>query len=355
VERTQITDFYELRRTTVRREDGSVVSECPVARTGVQSYPGPDGGVVRHLRLPEEVFAQDSIESYVGAPIRIGHDFGATDRVGTVCHARMRDAETDDGPEWVLGTLAIHDTAAIDAAESGQGQLSAGYTALLEDAPGVHHVYGEYDLIQRDIVIDHIALVDRARAGATATLQFDGETIALHMEPAPEFGDPETPINIVDVADEKNTPTAPPEPAPAPAADHAIVKSIEDRLAAIEARPPVDVERMVADRAALLTAAREVLGDALDERAPTRDLQITICKSVDASIDLADRSDEYVAGLCDATVRAARAGKGSVASLKIGDGPAKLSDADAIRVAHDKRFRDACSVAVSEAHKRKGL
>ena len=47
---------------------------------GIFEYANPDGSVRRELRLPEEVFAPESLESYRGKPIIITHDAGLIDK-----------------------------------------------------------------------------------------------------------------------------------------------------------------------------------------------------------------------------------------------------------------------------------
>ena len=53
-------------------------------------------------------------------------------------------------------------------------ELSCGYNLRLDETPGVWE--GQpYDAIQRDIEINHLALVDKARAGEQARLNIDGQ------------------------------------------------------------------------------------------------------------------------------------------------------------------------------------
>ncbi|MGL5431928.1 MAG: DUF2213 domain-containing protein, partial [Plesiomonas shigelloides] len=64
--------------------------------------------------------------------------------------------------------------------ESGKCELSAGYTAKYDFTPGVTADGEAYDAVQRDIRINHVALVPRARAGRQARV-FDHETGGTSM------------------------------------------------------------------------------------------------------------------------------------------------------------------------------
>ena len=68
--------------------------------------------------------------------------------------------------------IIIHDTNALKSC--GLKELSLGYSLDTDDTPGVYH--GEkYDCIQKNIEINHLALVGEARAGETARLNIDGK------------------------------------------------------------------------------------------------------------------------------------------------------------------------------------
>ena len=148
--------------------DRPVVTTC-----GIFEYIGDNGEVIRELRLPEEVFAPESLESYKGKPIIITHDAGEVNKdnarqeqIGTILSPGQRDGDS------VRAEIVIHDTDAMKAC--GLKELSLGYDVDLDPTPGTWR--GQpYDSIQRNIRINHLALVDEARAGHTARLNLDGK------------------------------------------------------------------------------------------------------------------------------------------------------------------------------------
>ena len=71
----------------------------------------------------------------------------------------------------VRAEIIIHDT--DEMKECGLKELSLGYELSIEETPGVWEGQ-EYDVIQRDILINHLALVREARAGEQARLNLDG-------------------------------------------------------------------------------------------------------------------------------------------------------------------------------------
>lgn len=142
-----------------------------LTRTGIFEYTNPDGSVSRELRLPEDVFAPESLASYKGKPIIVTHDAGLVNKdnvheeqIGTILTEGYR---SDDN---VRAEIIIHDVDAMK--ESGMRELSLGYNLDLEPTSGEWNGQ-HYDAIQRNIRINHLALVQEARAGEQARLNID--------------------------------------------------------------------------------------------------------------------------------------------------------------------------------------
>lgn len=152
--------------------EGYLVDRPILTSVGIFEYTNPDGSIRRELRIPEEVFKAESLKSYKGKPIIITHDAGLITKdnvhenaVGTILSEGYRSG--DD----VRAEIIIHDTDEMKSA--GLKELSLGYNLDLDETPGVWN--GQpYDAIQRNIVINHLALVLEARAGDQARLNIDG-------------------------------------------------------------------------------------------------------------------------------------------------------------------------------------
>ena len=158
---------------TYYTEEGYFVDHPIVTTCGIFEYKNTDGSTRRELRLPEYVFDEKSLQSYKGKPIIITHDAGEVNKdnvhreqIGTIMSEGYRDGDS------VRCEIIIHDTNALK--RCGLKELSLGYSLDTEDVPGVWQ--GEpYDCIQKNIEINHLALVGEARAGETARLNMDSK------------------------------------------------------------------------------------------------------------------------------------------------------------------------------------
>jgi uncharacterized protein len=161
---------------TWRTGDGYLIAEARCVRTGVQIYSGdevgkPEQQIVRVYRAPEEVFAPDSLQSFTHAPVTVDHpqEEVTADNWKTLAVGEVSTAAKQDG-RWVYLPLVLKDAAAIASIEAGKRQLSAGYRCELDWTSGVTADGEPFDAQQKAIRINHLALVDRARAGSEARI-----------------------------------------------------------------------------------------------------------------------------------------------------------------------------------------
>lgn len=156
---------------TRKTDDGFLVTEAFAVRSGIQLYSGSEVGilnkqVVRVWRPESEVRDVASIKTFTHAPITMGHP---SEMVTADNWAALAKGEVSTEAEWVGDKirlpLIVKDAAAIAAIEGGTRELSAGYTARLEYVDGVTPDGQAYDAIQREIRINHLAIVPRGRAG----------------------------------------------------------------------------------------------------------------------------------------------------------------------------------------------
>lgn len=159
--------------TNVRiTEDGYMVAEVPVARTGVYQYKASDVGlegdhIVNVYRPEETVFSRDSLASYAGKPVTFLHPKENVDSknwkklsVGDIGNEIVRDGETVRVP------IKIMDQAAINMVNSGVKQLSPGYSCEIEIKDGVTPDGIDYQAVQTGpLKINHLAIVPKARGG----------------------------------------------------------------------------------------------------------------------------------------------------------------------------------------------
>lgn len=161
---------------TRKTEDGYLVAEARSVRTGIQLYAGSEVGkpelpVVRVYRPADQVFADASLQSFTHAPVTMDHPAEAVtaDNWKKLAVGEVSTAAKKDG-EWVHLPLILKDAAAIEAVETGKRELSAGYTCELVWGDGVAPDGSAFDAKQSNIKINHLAIVDRARAGSQARI-----------------------------------------------------------------------------------------------------------------------------------------------------------------------------------------
>lgn len=146
------------------------------ARTGVQQYHGsemgrPDLGVVNVYRDAADVFSHASLHSFAKIPVTVDHPPSGVSAlnwkqvaVGTTGEEVLRDGE-----RLKIG-LKIMDAAAIAAVQAGKRELSVGYRTEIQWGDGIAPDGTAYQARQTNIVADHIAIVARGRAGETCRI-----------------------------------------------------------------------------------------------------------------------------------------------------------------------------------------
>ena len=152
-------------------EEGYLRDKPILTSTGIFEYMNADGSIRRELRPPEEVFDPKSLASFKGKPVCFTHDNGLLDKdnvgqaqVGTILSEGERDGND------VRAEIIIYDTDELKRCH--MRELSLGYSLDIDETPGTWN--GErYDAIQRNIFVNHLAVVKDARAGEQARLNLD--------------------------------------------------------------------------------------------------------------------------------------------------------------------------------------
>lgn len=165
-----------------RLRDGYMAVRARAARTGVYDYAGRevdpenehglrDTAVVKVLRDEKTVFDTASARSFIGKPITDDHPAQPVTADNWRDHARgtimgaMRDGD------HLAFDLLLTDAGAIAAVENGKRELSNGYAADLEfgdfNAPDGTKCQAR----QTKVSGNHVALVDRGRAGSECAIK----------------------------------------------------------------------------------------------------------------------------------------------------------------------------------------
>lgn len=192
---------------SVNLTDRGLIALAKAARTGVQEYLGSEVGkpgtpVVRVYRPADEVFSADALASYSHAPITIDHP---AEPVTTENWDKYAVGEVSTAAEidkkWVSLPLIVKSKEAIDAVQNGKRQLSAGYACELDWTAGIAEDGTAYDAVQRKIRINHVAIVDAARAGHEARIgdSWGAAPIVTGDAPITQTDNKEKPMSTVNV------------------------------------------------------------------------------------------------------------------------------------------------------------
>lgn len=217
---------------THRTADGYLAADARIARTGIQIYSGrevgrPDLAVVRVYRSPEEVFAKDAMTSAAHRPMTLDHPAQHVDatRWKGIAVGWTGDAVTRDG-ETIRVPMMVADAAAIADIEAGKRELSCGYSCDLDWTPGTTPEGEAYDARQIGIRVNHVAIVQKGRAGSACRIGDNASGSAFLRDAAG------APITLYDHSSGSQ------------------LKLTSDHIAAIEAeagKAGLNVDRFVAD------------------------------------------------------------------------------------------------------------
>ena len=159
----------------IKTDEGYLVGEAIATRTGVFDYMKADGTIQRELRLPEEVFKEDAIDSFKLLPITNNHPMEGVNSENVKELAVGFTGETIRKEDnYLITKLKITDKQTIDEITAGKRGLSYGYKVNLKKESGTYK--GErYDYVQTDIIGNHLAIVNEGRAGKQAKLNLDSQ------------------------------------------------------------------------------------------------------------------------------------------------------------------------------------
>ncbi|HRS17427.1 MAG TPA: DUF2213 domain-containing protein [Thermoanaerobaculaceae bacterium] len=155
-----------------QRADGSWEFDGVATRgDAVFDYSYDMGRTWREYRPPDEVFAPLSIDSLIGAAITDDHPAEFVDIFNARDLSRGHVINAWRDGNLMRVRVLVRDAELLRKIfELGKVELSCGYTARTEGPPGTHPVEGPYEATQREIIHNHLAVVDAARAGPQARL-----------------------------------------------------------------------------------------------------------------------------------------------------------------------------------------
>lgn len=330
-----------------RTRDGFMAVRAKAARVGVYDYLGSeidpenrhglrDKGMVKVLRDEATVFDKAAAQSFIGKPVTDDHPTQAVTADNWRQHARGTVMGAIRDGDYLAFDLLLTDADAIAKVDSGKRELSNGYAASLEFGDFAAPDGTKCVARQTSIQGNHVALVDRGRAGpecriSDAFAHCDAIPTTI-MEPVMKTimldG---IPVNLGDAAAVEaaiaklqdtaaKAATALTDAQSALSTETGKVAALEKQLADAKAElEPARLDQLVADRAALVTKVKAIAPDLVVDGKTDAEIRRAV---VAAKLgDACPKDDAGVAGAF-AVLTAAKDEKPEVHNLA----PAKFAD-----------------------------
>ena len=174
--------------------DGYMVVRARAARAGIYEYNGkevdPEGTtfaadkVVRVYRPEDEVFSADSVASFLMKPVTNDHPSQPVTADNWREYAKGVVGKALRDGEYLAFDIVLMDKSIIADVESGKRELSNGYASEIQFGEGTTAAGQRYDAVQRQIRGNHVAVVDKGRAGSMCRI---GDAVACAQIPASEL------------------------------------------------------------------------------------------------------------------------------------------------------------------------
>lgn len=164
-----------------RTSDGYLAVRAKASRSGVYHYAGVevdptnahglrDQASVNVLRDDAVVFDERAVRSFIAKPITDDHPSEPVTAANWRDHARGAVMGAIRDGDHLAFDLILMDQATIAKVESGKAELSNGYSATLEFGDFKSADGTACPVRQSSIVGNHIAIVDKGRAGPTCRI-----------------------------------------------------------------------------------------------------------------------------------------------------------------------------------------
>ena len=295
----------------VKTDEGYLRGEAIVTRCGVFKYLNQDGTIRREARLPEYAFKKESLDSLKMIPVTNNHPTVLVDATNAKELSIGSTGETIniDG-ENILTTVTINVQDAINEIENNNKvELSLGYTLDLIEQKGVYNGQ-EYDCIQTNIKYNHLAVVERGRSGVSR-LNFDSfecgiivdENIKLEREKMVKINIDNVDVEV-DEAVKKAFDSLNARLDSATAEADTLKAKLDETEEQLKQAKEINSDSLISakakDRVELIAKASKIVNaDSLYDLSD-REIKLSVIKSRYDSLDLSDKSDDYVSARFDA-------------------------------------------------------
>ena len=299
-----------------KTKEGYIKGMAIVTRTGIFKYVDNQGNIRLELRHPDQVLEAESLESLKQIPITLEHPTVLVDATNAKNLSVGLTGETVkvDG-ENIKTTVTITALDGINAVDNGKEELSLGYTLDLEEEQGIYN--GQpYTHRQKNIRYNHLAIVERGRAGANARLNFDSFEYAMIVDENITHEERENMVKInidnvdveVDEAVKRAYDNLNARLDSATAETDTLKAKLDEKEEELKSAKEMNSDSAISEKAKarveLIAKAGKVVNiDGLYDLSD-REIKLSVIKSRYDSLDLTDKSDDYVSARFDAICEA---------------------------------------------------
>lgn len=326
-------DTVAINKFSVDSQTGYIhVQDVPIARVGVFPYLKANGDQVMEAKLPDDLLTDSAVDSANYKPITDDHPSELVNINNSDQYMKgMTAGNAHVDNDRIKVDLTLTDSALIKEIQGGKQELSIGFQTDVVPVKGTFNGM-EYDSAQKNIQINHVAVVNRGRAGHSVRLTGDSAEMVIDSEKRGKSMD----YKVVHLSDNADVTVASDDiskitqldaassskdkkiaelnaqikaltaerdklkggaDASKKSADEAQAKadSLEKQLADEKKKYEGDaLDKAIAERMELIDEVKPYVGDDFEFKGKSpKDMKLEAIKVTD-SIDLSDKSDDYI-------------------------------------------------------------
>lgn len=302
--------------------EGYLTVNVPITRPGVFPYQRQDGTVQMEAKLPDEIFSDRTIRSARSKPVTDEHPNEPVTLDNYNLYAKgmsHTDARVEDFKLYV--SLTVTDKELINKIHEGKREISIGFLSDVVAESGTYNG-DNYEFVQRNVEINHIAIVDKGRAGPEVAIRADSDAWQVeennkggHTMPKYKIDGKEFELDSVVKAHIEKL-EAQKEVAENKAAKYDSLQGSYDALEVKLQKTEADLaaekakqlsadelDKQVEARVTLINTAKPLLGDSFDFGGKSeREIKEAVIATTKQDFKGDGKSDDYINAFFDATV-----------------------------------------------------
>ncbi|MCM0627408.1 DUF2213 domain-containing protein [Lysinibacillus sp. OL1_EC] len=302
--------------------EGYLTVNVPITRPGVFPYQRQDGTVQMEAKLPDEIFSDRTIRSARSKPVTDGHPNEPVTIDNYQAYAKgmsHTDSRVEDFKLYI--SLTVTDKALIEKIHQGYNEISIGFLSDVVAESGTYNG-DQYEYVQRNVEINHIAIVEKGRAGPEVAIRADSdawqidekeggntEMAKIKIEGTEYEVDPAVKAHIDALKAKEETAKAKGDSLDTLQGRYDALEvklqNTEQDLANAKAKQLSEDEfdKKVEERVGLISTAKPLLGDSFDFTGKSeREIKEAVISTTKQDFKGDGKSDDYINAFFDATV-----------------------------------------------------